>query len=62
LDLGVVPFGAIGASTNVDNIDFIKAHGQTSTIYFSGGQETVINASLFEAVGMMQDAKQTPRK
>ena len=58
----VLKTGGADVLVNVENINFIKSHGQTSTIHFTGGQDLVVNVSAHEAFGMMQDAKQTPPK
>ena len=52
--------GGADVLVNVENIVFIKSHGQTSTIYFTGGQDLVINVPVDEAFVLMQDAKQAP--
>jgi hypothetical protein len=54
--------GGADVLVHVENIVFIKSHGRTSTIYFTGGQDLVINVSTAEAFGLMQDVKQTPLK
>ena len=54
--------GGADVLVNVENVNFLKSHGQTSTVHFTGGQDLVINVSASEAFGMMQDAKQTPAK
>jgi hypothetical protein len=58
----VLKSGGADVLVNVENVNFIKSHGQTSTVHFTGGQDLVINVSTDEAFGMMQDAKQTPAK
>jgi DNA-binding LytR/AlgR family response regulator len=54
--------GGADVLVNVENINFIKSHGQTATFHFTGGQDLVVNMSASEAFGMMQDAKQVPPK